>query len=170
MTTALDQIPLGHGVDFKGPIGKFEYLGRGRCRIGGRGRSVGRFVMVCGGSGVTPIFQVLRAVMVDDRDGTKCVVLDGNRTEEDILCRAEIDGLVEGKKEKCKLVHALTQPSEEWKGYKGRVGRELLEREVGKCKGDGEELVLICGPEALEKSVHALLNEMGWVDDDLLFF
>ena len=35
---------------------------------------------------------------------------------------------------------------------------------------NGEELVLICGPGALEKSVHAILNEMGWKDEDLLFF
>jgi nitrate reductase (NAD(P)H) len=31
-------------------------------------------------------------------------------------------------------------------------------------------LVLICGPEALEKSTHKALNEMGWTDEDLMFF
>jgi nitrate reductase (NAD(P)H) len=31
-------------------------------------------------------------------------------------------------------------------------------------------MVLICGPEALEKSVHKALHEQGWSDEDLLFF
>ena len=28
---ALDALPIGHGVDLKGPGGKFEYLGKGQC-------------------------------------------------------------------------------------------------------------------------------------------
>ena len=96
MTKALDAIPVGHFVDFKGPIGKFEYLGRGRCSISGKPRFVKRFVMICGGSGITPIFQVLRAVLKDKEDDTRCLVLDGNRLEEDILCREDIDRLMVG--------------------------------------------------------------------------
>jgi nitrate reductase (NAD(P)H) len=171
MTKALDAIPIGHFVDFKGPIGKFEYLGRGSCTIGGKPRRVKRFVMICGGSGITPIFQVLRAVMKDAEDETKCLLLDGNRLEEDILCREDMDSLIKGNETRCRLLHALTQPTDSWTGLRGRVGKELLEKEVGRCENkEGEELVLICGPEALEKSVHRVLNQMGWKDEDLLFF
>jgi nitrate reductase (NAD(P)H) len=174
MTKALDAISIGHIVDFKGPIGKFEYLGKGNCTINGKGRHVKKFIMICGGSGVTPIFQVLRAVLEDDADPTKCLVLDGNRTEEDILCRAEMESLIKGRTEKCKLIHTLTRPTEGWRGLKGRVEKELLERVVGRC-GEGEmasrdEMVLICGPETLEESVHKILNDLGWKDEDLLFF
>ncbi|TAQ91256.1 hypothetical protein B7494_g389 [Chlorociboria aeruginascens] len=171
MTQALDAIPIGYSVDFKGPIGKFEYLGNGRCTVNSKERFVERFIMICAGSGVTPIFQVLRAIMKDKEDKTKCVVLDGNRLEEDILCREEIDFLVRGNEDRCNLIYTLTQPTDSWQGVRGRVGKELLEREVGRCKSqDGAEMVLICGPELLEKSVHSLLNNMGWKDDDLLFF
>jgi len=136
--------------------------------------------MICGGSGVTPIFSVLRAVLgeEDGEEGPKCVVLDGNRREEDILCKKEMDGLVRERGERCRLVYALSQPTELWKGLRGRLGMEALEREVGQfgvCDGEreygvGEQLVLICGPEALEKSVHGILSELGWRDKDLLFF
>jgi len=170
MTKALDAIPVGHFVDFKGPIGKFEYLGKGRCEIGGKARNVKKFVMICGGSGITPIFQVLRAIMKDPEDETKCLLLDGNRLEEDILCREEIDVLLKGNENRCRLLHALTKPTDEWKGLRGRVGKELLEKEVGKCSNDGEQLVLVCGPESLEKSVHRFLGELGWQDQDILFF
>lgn len=170
MTKALDTIPIGHFVDFKGPIGKFEYKGRGHCEIGGKARFIKKFIMICAGSGITPIFQVLRAVLRDKGDLTGCLVLDGNRLEEDILCREDMDFLVQGNEAKCRLIYALTQPDENWKGLKGRVGKELLEKEVGPCKCDGDELVLICGPGSLEKSVHGILNSMEWKDDDILFF
>lgn len=171
MTSALDAIPIGHFVDFKGPTGHFEYLYKGNCTIHGKQRFVKRFIMICGGSGITPIFQVLRAVLKDAKDKTKCLVLDGNRLEQDILCREDMDALVKGNEERCRLLYTLSKPEESWKGLKGRIGEELLEREVGQYKeSNGEELVLVCGPEALEKSVHRLLNGMGWRDEDILFF
>ena len=170
MTKALDSIPTGHFVDFKGPIGKFEYLGNGNCTISGKSRFVKRFIMICAGSGITPIFQVLRAVLKDNTDPTKCLVLDGNRLEEDILCKEDIDTLVKGKEDKCKLIYALTKPSEGWTGVVGRVGQKMLEKEVGKYDGKGEDLILICGPGALEIAVKEILGGLGWGESNLLFF
>lgn len=180
MTMALESIPIGHSIDFKGPIGKFKYLSGGECEIGGRKRMVKRFIMICGGSGVTPIFSVLRAILNEDREGPECLVLDGNRRVEDILCRDELDALVRGREDRCRLVYALSQPTEGWMGLRGRLGRDVLEKEVGRFEAEGgnggkkykegEQLILNCGPEALEKSVHEILSELGWRDDDLLFF
>jgi nitrate reductase (NAD(P)H) len=169
MTMALEAIPVGHFVEFKGPIGKFTYLGRGVCQIGSAQRTVKRFVMICGGSGVTPIWQVLRAVMADAADETTCVVLDGNREESDILCKEEMDLLESTNTQRCKILHTLSKPSDVWQGLKGRVGRQLLEQEIGKSVAS-DTMVLICGPEALEKAVHKELCDMGWKDDDILFF
>ena len=47
--------------------------------------------MVCAGSGITPIYQVLRAVMEDEVDTTQCIVVNGNRFPEDILCKEDLD-------------------------------------------------------------------------------
>ena len=171
MTQALDAIPIGDSVEFKGPIGKFEYLGNGKCEISGKVRNVKKFIMICGGSGITPIFQILRAVLKDNEDPTRCLVLDGNRLEEDILCRENMDRLLDGKEEKCRLVHLLSNGSDSWTGLRGWIGEDLLKREVGRCERRNEqELILICGPEAFEKSIHGILNGMGWKDEDLMFF
>lgn len=169
MTQALDAIPLGHFVEFKGPVGKFEYLSRGLCRISGRERHIRRFYMVCGGSGITPIFQVLRAVAQDAEDATECRLLDGNRAEQDILLRSDLDKLTEATSGRCKLFHTLSKPEDSWTGGRGRVDKALLEKEVGPKKG-GDELVLVCGPEPLEDAVREALTELGWGEDDLLFF
>jgi nitrate reductase (NAD(P)H) len=167
MTKSMDALSIGESIDFKGPIGKFEYLGRGQCSVNGVERSVKTLYMICGGSGVTPIYQVFRAVMRDSEDNTKCVILDGNRLEEDILCKEELDYFADNNPVKCKLLYTLTKGPENWSGLRGRIGGDLLKEHVENIDGS---MVLICGPETLEKAAHATLNEQGWKDDDLLFF
>lgn len=171
MTQALDLIPLGQFVDIKGPVGKFEYLGKGNCTVSGTKRKVRRFIMICAGSGVTPIFQVLRAVTGDAEDATESLVLDGNRAEEDILCRAELDEMVAKAPSRTTLLHKLSRPSASWHGLRGRMDKEFLEERIGGFrKADGEEMVLICGPSALEKVAREVLDGMGWKQEDVLFF
>ncbi|KNG45961.1 nitrite reductase [Stemphylium lycopersici] len=169
MTKALDAIPVGHYVDFKGPVGKFEYLGKGLCAVNGREKKVDRFYMICGGSGITPIYQVLRAVIQDKQDSTRCTVLNGNRTEEDILCKEELDAFARDEGGRCTVLHSLTKAGEGWQGRRGRIGEKLLGEWCKKEEGKGC-LVLICGPEALEKAAGEALREMGWREDEIMFF
>jgi nitrate reductase (NAD(P)H) len=169
MTKALDAIPTGHWVDVKGPIGKFTYLGKGRCDINGTARSVKKFIMICGGSGITPIFQVLRAVMQDQEDTTQCTLLNGNRLVEDILCKEQLDAFQRGCPDKCEILYTLTQGAGDWEGLRGRIAAPLLEKHCARADG-GETMVLVCGPEALERTVRSWLVGAGWAEGDLLFF
>ena len=171
MSQAIDALPVGHFIEFKGPIGKFEYRGNGLCAVNCVERHIDTFLMVCGGSGITPIYQVFRAIMQNKQDPTKCVVLDGNRLVEDILCKEGLDKYAKDNEEKCKLLFTLTKAPEDWQGLKGRIAAPLLKEHAHRetfCQGNA--MVLICGPEALEKSVHQALLEIGWTDDELLFF
>jgi nitrate reductase (NAD(P)H) len=171
MSQAMDQLPIGHPIEFKGPIGKFEYKSPGLCIVNGVERRVDSLLMVCGGSGVTPIYQVYRAIMQDQADKTHCTVLNGNRQLEDILCKADLDAYAQGNEHKSKLLYTLTQGPEDWQGLKGRIAAPLLKEHAQReefCQGSA--MVLICGPEPLEKSVHAALLEIGWSEDDMLFF
>jgi nitrate reductase (NAD(P)H) len=171
MSQALDSIPLGHFVDFRGPHGRFEYLGRGLCTVSGRARKIRHIAMVCGGSGITPIFSVLRAILADREDPTSCVILDGNRTEADILCKAELDTMLQGNEHRCRIHYVLSQPGPGWTGGRGRIDRDLVAKEVGPCTSmEGEDLVLVCGPKPLEESVLSILTSMAWRKDDIVFF
>ncbi|KAI0863194.1 nitrate reductase [Xylaria cubensis] len=171
MTQALDSIPLGHFVDFRGPVGKFVYLGRGLCTVSGHERRVRRLIMVCGGSGITPVFAVLRAVLADREDPTSCLVLDGNRTEEDILCKADLDAILVDNGHRYRVNYVLSQPGPSWNGGRGRIDKDLIYREVGPCQStDGEDIVLVCGPKPLEESMLSIFTEMGWKKDDMVFF
>jgi len=167
MSKAMNSLPIGHGVDFKGPIGKFTYLGKGLCAVNGKEKRVKRFAMICGGSGITPIFQVFRAVMRDKDDPTICTVLNGNRLVEDILCKEDLDALLKGNEDRGEIIHTLTKAPENWNGLRGRINGELVKKH---CKCRADTMVLICGPEALEKSIHVALKEQGWKDEQILFF
>ncbi|OOQ82853.1 Nitrate reductase [NADPH] [Penicillium brasilianum] len=167
MTMALDKLQIGAEIDCKGPTGRFEYLGNGRVLISGKERHVRSFKMICGGTGITPIFQVLRAVMEDSQDPTKCVVLDGNRLEEDILCRSELDKYVETGGKKCTVVHTLTKGSEDWTGRRGRISEDLVKEFA---PPEESSMVIICGPGAMEQSAKKVLLAQGWAESDLHFF
>ncbi|GLB06275.1 hypothetical protein AtubIFM57258_001572 [Aspergillus tubingensis] len=167
MTMALEKLALGSEIDCKGPTGRFEYLGNGKIMVSGKERHVNSFKMICGGTGITPIFQVLRAVIQDKQDPTSCVVLDGNRQEEDILCRDELDAYEALDSKKCKVVHTLTKAPDSWTGLRGRISEDLLKEYA---IPDGKSMVLICGPEAMEKSARKILLEQGWAESDLHFF
>lgn len=167
MSQAMDALPTGQHIEVKGPIGKFEYLGNGRCLVQGVQRIVKSFIMICGGSGITPIYQVFRCVMQDPRDNTKCVVLNGNRQFEDILCKPELDALAVGNDHRCKLIYTLTKAADDWCGLRGRIDANLVDRH---CVKSEDTLVLMCGPEALEKTMHKAFRERGWPEDQLLIF
>lgn len=174
MSQALDSLPLGHPVEFKGPIGKFEYLGKGLCAVNGVERKIEHFIMICGGSGITPIYQVYRAVMQDKDDHTRCTVLNGNRLVEDILCKEELENFAVGNDHKSKMVHTLSKAPEDWAGLRGRIAGPLLAEHATRSgielNEGGKAMVLICGPEALEKTAHAELLKLGWNEDEFLFF
>lgn len=160
---------MGYTVNFKGPVGKFIYQGHGNLSVLGMPRKVDSFLMICAGSGITPIFQVLRAVLGDPTDTTNCVVLNGNRLEEDILCREDLDEFAKSHPERCKIVYALTKPGESWNGESGRIDGDLIGRHTN-LGAKGKPMALICGPGPLEKSMRGILSNAGWGNDDMIFF
>jgi len=111
MTVGFHELVIGDSVEMKGPLGSFIWEGRGRRGGGNVGNhirwkdvprsGVRKLGLICGGSGITPILQVLRAALQEDNDDededdqeeeeTEIWLLDANRAEQDILCRQELE-------------------------------------------------------------------------------
>merc|ERR1712179_637488 len=82
--------------------------------------------MLAGGTGLAPMLQVIRAVLGDKNDTTKMTLIFANRSERDILCRAELEELA--KDARFNLVNCLSRPSdiEEWNGETGYIDAAMV--------------------------------------------
>lgn len=58
--------------------------------------------MIAGGSGITPMLQIIQAIHKDLEDTTEVYLLYANNTENDILMRGQLDALA---KQDAKRVH-----------------------------------------------------------------
>jgi nitrate reductase (NAD(P)H) len=114
---------------------------------------------------------VVRGVIQDEEDKeTEMWCIDSNRTEEDILCRKELDELVQQAAGRFHLYHTLSKPSPDWQGLKGRMSKSMFEgRLPDPSKG---ALVMVCGPDPLvNHTVKPILTELGWdVESQLVVF
>jgi nitrate reductase (NAD(P)H) len=174
MSQYLDSLPLGAVIDIKGPIGHIEYAGRGAFVVNGERRRARRLAMVAGGTGITPVYQVIQAVLRDQPDdGTEMHLVYGNRTKDDMLLREEIDRWAAAHPDRLKVwyvVSKVARPEDGWAYGVGRVDERVLREHLP--LGDGETLALVCGPPGMvECTVRPGLEKMGYdLDKSCLVF
>ncbi|KAF6165193.1 hypothetical protein GIB67_007178 [Kingdonia uniflora] len=166
----LDALPIGSTVDIKGPTGHIEYTGRGNFSIHGKQKFAKRLAMIAGGTGITPIYQVLQAILKDPEDETEMYVVFANRTENDILLREELDSWAE-KHERLKVWYVLsgTVPLG-WKYSVGYITEAILREHIP--EGSNETLALVCGPSPMiQSAVTPNLERMNYdVKNSMLVF
>ena len=97
MTQHLESLAIGDSIDVRGPSGLLVYAGRGVFEIKedkkGEAKQVSaaRVSMIAGGTGITPMLQLVRAVFRDSEDKTCLSLLLANQSEDDILLRKELE-------------------------------------------------------------------------------
>lgn len=134
-------------------------------------RHVKKFGLICGGSGITPILQVLRGILQDTSDTTTEIwVLDANRTIDDILCYDELNKWAEQYPTRFNLHHTLSNVPEDWKYSKGRMNVDMFKKYLPPPGEDS--IALVCGSDAMcYETVKPGLQELGWnVDERLVIF
>ncbi|KAG6822942.1 hypothetical protein H0H87_002263 [Tephrocybe sp. NHM501043] len=124
--------------------------------------------MICAGSGITPILQVLRGIFTDTANNdTDVWVLDINRDVKDILCRDELDHLASAHGSRFSLRYSLTGKSipDSWPHSVGRLDSKMLKTYLPTPSSDG--LICLCGPpqtERLAKGICEILQYRSVVD------
>ncbi|KAG0345265.1 hypothetical protein BG004_003845 [Podila humilis] len=152
----LDSLPIGANVAIKGPIGHFTYNGQGEYTGGSSTKRTGKcrqIGMICGGTGLTPMYQIMQAILADkEQDSTKVSLMFGNRTEDDILMRDAIDSTgAELGSDRFHLWHVLSNETPEgWKYGSGFMNKEMIKEHLfpGMVEDEdmGDKIVLLCGP------------------------
>lgn len=135
---------------YPGPKGAMRY----------RKGMVKELAMVAGGTGITPMYQLIRAICEDPTDDTHVTLLYGNKTEKDILLRSKLDGFASRYPQNFQVNYVLSDPPENWRSGKGRVTKEMVEEKFPRPSKDTK--ALLCGPPGLVESMKKALVELGW--------
>lgn len=170
MSQHLDSLSLGSVIDVKGPLGHIEYVGRGKFLVHDKPKFAKKLTMLAGGSGITPIYQVIQAILRDPEDDTEMYLVYANRTEDDILLREELDSWAK-EHERLKVWHVIQESIKEgWQYSVGFVTESILREHVP--EGSDDTLALACGPPPMiQFAVQPNLEKMNYdIKDSLLVF
>jgi len=165
MTQHLETLNPGSTMLMEGPKGKLTYHGLGQFTIRGKQVRKRRVGCVAGGTGITPVYQVIQGALRNE-DGIPMSLVFGNRTVDDILLKEELEQLQEGYKEQFKLFFTVdvAPPAEaEWKQGVGFVTQEMLKEYMPAPSED--TLILFCGPPPFEAMMKKHMGEMGYTED-----
>lgn len=141
----LDALKVGDMATIETPFGNFTFEGESE-RIG----------LLSGGVGITPLRSICR-FCTDMRMNTKVTLLYGNRTEEDIIFRQELEQMQQQNKN-LKVVLTLAEPKTTWKGYTGNIVPEMVKKEIPEYS---ETRFYICGPPAMVQAMENLLKTLN---------
>lgn len=151
MTKHLEQMKVGDSIEIRGPKGAMQYSRTYSKHIG----------MIAGGTGITPMYQLIRASCEDAGDRTKMSLLYANNTEDDILLRAELDAFARDHPDKFEVHYVLTKPpASGWEGYTGFVNADIIAKHLAKAGADSK--MLLCGPPPMVNAMKKTLQPMGW--------
>ncbi|KAJ8766821.1 hypothetical protein K2173_008375 [Erythroxylum novogranatense] len=140
----------GDFLAVKGPKGRFKY----------EPNQVKAFGMLAGGTGITPMFQVTRAILESPDDKTNIHLLYANVTYDDILLKEELDSLANTFPDRFSVYYVLNQPPEGWNGGVGFISKEMIQTY---CPAPASDIqILRCGPPPMNKAMAALLESLGY--------
>ncbi len=134
------------------------------------------YYLFAAGSGITPIMSIIKAVL-EQEPQSAVYLLYGNRNEQSIIFRQELDQLAQRYEGQFEVEYTLSQPASErdkgfkgwlgkrhllWQGRTGRIDAQMVHDFLDQHKplyGDCE--YFICGPTGMMETVKAALLERG---------
>ncbi|GAM25523.1 hypothetical protein SAMD00019534_086980 [Acytostelium subglobosum LB1] len=158
MSSHMDRLAIGDTVDVRGPKGKFNYVPNMFKNIG----------MLCGGTGITPMYQVIHAILRNPADKTKISLIFGNIAEEDILMRDELQALVDKHPEQFKLFFVLNKPPAGWTQGEGFITVDMIKQQF--AEASSENKAVLCGPPVMNKAMTGHLTSLNYTEDSIFTF
>ena len=115
MSQYLENMSIGDSIDVRGPSGLCVYNGLGNFSVKPDKKSpaktlqVAQVSMIAGGTGITPMLQLITAVFRDPNDNTNLALLFANQSEEDILVREELEAIQAEHPDRFKVCYCVLE-------------------------------------------------------------
>jgi len=115
--------------------------------------------MIAGGTGITPMVQIIRAALKNPFDRTVIHLIYANVNEEDILLKDELETLLDVHGEtRFKIYYVLNNPPAGWKGGVGFVSKEQIKEHMPPT--DSNIKILMCGMFSCTVVVCAMFSDI----------
>lgn len=141
-------LSIGNSMRVRGPKGAFQYTPG----------MVKSFNMIAGGTGITPMYQIMKAIARNPADKTQVNLIYANVNEEDILLRKDIDEMA--KLPNINVHYVLNNPPEGWAGSVGFVTSDIISANTT-APADNVKL-LLCGPPPMISAIKKAAVDMGY--------
>ncbi|XP_053993794.1 NADH-cytochrome b5 reductase 3-like [Hylaeus volcanicus] len=168
----LDSLKIGDAVTIRGPIGLVKYIGCGNFLYGAKSlHDKKKLLMIAGGTGITPIFQLIDTILNDPSDKTILCLLYANQTEDDILLHKELQMLTDRNPKQLQVFYTVDRPIKplKWNHFVGYVSCEMIQKVFPEFQESS--LALLCGPPPMvHQTCRPALTSMGWPTDHILTF
>ena len=165
----LGRMKIGESIEISGPWGPITYLGNGIFKHNSKMLQKKKIGMLAGGTGITPMLQVVSAVLENPNDPTVCSLIYANKTEDDILVRDMLDKCAAEYPDRFTVHYTLDNPPSGWKGSKGFITQEMIEEHLPAPGSDS--VVIMCGPPPMIKfACKENLDKIGFPKADQLEF
>ncbi|KAI0961472.1 hypothetical protein AcV7_000563 [Taiwanofungus camphoratus] len=161
-------LKIGDKIRVKGPKGQFTYA-PSQWRVLG---------MIAGGTGITPMLQIIRAALKNPKDHTNINLIYANVNHEDILLKKELDELAAKHTERFRVYYVLNNPPENWSGGVGFVSKAQVENWMPASNLHNDIKILLCGPPPMMTAMKKHLAELNYpaprtvskLDDQVFIF
>jgi ferredoxin-NADP reductase len=150
-SNALDAMKPNDWAELNAPYGNFTFEGE-FAKVG----------MLSGGIGITPLMSMCR-YCTDLQLNTKITLLYGNRSEQDIAFRTELEQMQKQNKN-LKVVFTLTETNTGWNGLNGRIDVDMIRKEMPDFK---ERTFYTCGPPMMVDAMEKLLRDLAVPKDQI---
>lgn len=170
MSQHLESLKIGDTMLMRGPKGHLEYLGKGSFTIKKKMEVIPfqkkKIGMIAGGTGITPMLQIIRAILKNPEDKTQLWLIFANQTENDILLRAELESI---PKDRLKLFFTVDRPSEGWTQGVGFINTDMCRNHLPPPGEDS--IIFLCGPPPMIKfACEPALKELNFKEEDWFAF
>ena len=149
MTPHLFSLKVGDEIEIGKLIQKIEYVPNKWDHVS----------LIGGGSGITPLYQILIHALSDTNDNTKLTLIYANKTPQDILLKSEIDDLA-SKHDRFNVVYTIDNPHQDWNGHVGFVNYDTIKSNIPSSDVSNQK-ILVCGPPGQMIAVSGTKNEKG---------
>jgi cytochrome-b5 reductase len=109
--------------------------------------------MIAGGTGITPMLQVLEEITSNKADKTRVHLIYANISPRDVLMRETLDAIMK-RSPNFTVTYVVDNKDPDWQGDVGRVDKEIIKRVIPFSPQEGKDvLIYVCGPPGMMKSI-----------------